>query len=118
MEGLKTSQRRNNRWPISSCELGRFYFLAIRGTVSQFGAAKIGVNGQKHLVQMPCVPGPRPSAPQLIGIVLAELAAPLADGFVGDVNTAFEPHLLHVAIAQGESIGEPEPWLMISPGKR
>ena len=32
MEGLKTSQRGDNGWPVSSCELRRFYFLATRGT--------------------------------------------------------------------------------------
>jgi hypothetical protein len=31
MEGLKTSQRGDNGWPIFSCELRCFYFLATRG---------------------------------------------------------------------------------------
>ena len=45
---------------------------------------------------------------QLIGIVLPELATPLADGFIGDVDAAFEQELLHVAVAQGETIVEPD----------
>lgn len=74
------------------------------------------VDGQKHLVEMPCVPRPRPSAPQPIGVILPELATPLTDGFIGDGDAALEQHLLHVAVAQGESIVEPDavaddlPW--------
>ena len=45
---------------------------------------------------------------QPIGIVLPKLQTPLADGFIGDVDTAFEQHLLHIAIAQGEAIVEPD----------
>jgi hypothetical protein len=68
----------------------------------------LAVDGQKYLVEMPLVPGPRPPAPQLIDIVLPELAAPLADGFMGDVDTVFTQQFLHVAVAPGESIGEPD----------
>jgi hypothetical protein len=32
----------------------------------------------------------------------------LADGFIGDVDAAFEQHLLHIAVAQGEAIVEPD----------
>ena len=56
--------------------------------------------------------------PQLIGIVLPEFETPLANGFVGDIDATFEQELLHVAVAQGEAIREPDAWLMISPGKR
>ena len=58
--------------------------------------------------EMPFVSGPRPPAPQLIGIVLPELEAPLADGFIGDVDAAFKQHLLHIAVAQGEPRVEPD----------
>ena len=38
------------------------------------------MNGEKHLIQVPLVTRPGSSAPQLIGIVLPELATPLAEG--------------------------------------
>jgi len=46
---------------------------------------------------------------QPIGIVLAKLPTPLADGFMGDVDTAFEQQLLHVTLTQREAIVEPDP---------
>jgi hypothetical protein len=55
------------------------------GTVLIYGAPEIVVllvNGDEHLVQMPFIVRPGAPATQLIGIGLAELAAPLADGFV------------------------------------
>jgi hypothetical protein len=57
---------------------------------------------------MPFISGPRPPVPQLIGIVLSELEAPLAHGFIGDIDTACEQHLLHISVAQGEAIVEPD----------
>ena len=69
----------------------------------------LAVDGQKHLIQMPRVTGPRPTAPELIGVVLPELQTPLANGLISDVNTAFEQKLLHVAVAQREAIVEPDP---------
>src|SRR5262245_47200195 len=46
---------------------------------------------------------------QLIGVVLPKLQTPLADGFMGDVDPAFEQQFLHIAIAQGEAVVEPDP---------
>jgi hypothetical protein len=46
---------------------------------------------------------------QLIRIALPELQTPLANGFMGDVDTAFEHEFLHVAVAQGEAGVEPDP---------
>jgi hypothetical protein len=66
------------------------------------------IDRQKHLIQMPLVARSRPSAPEPIGIVLPELQTPLADGFIGDADAAFEQHLLHIAVAQGEAIVEPD----------
>src|SRR5215475_13376857 len=57
---------------------------------------------------MPLVAGPRPSAPEPIGIVLPKLQTPLADGFIGHVDAAFEQQLLHVAVAQVKAIVEPD----------
>ena len=69
----------------------------------------LAVDGQKHLVEMPCVPGPRPSTPQQIGILLTEIETPLTDGLVGHVDAACEQQLLHVAVAQGKTIIQPDP---------
>jgi len=48
----------------------------------------LATDKQKHFVEMLFISGPRPPAAQLIGIVLAELETPLADGFIGDIDTA------------------------------
>jgi hypothetical protein len=48
-----------------------------------------------------------PSQP--MSIVLPTLATPLADGFVGHHDAACEQELFHVAVAQGEARGEPDP---------
>jgi hypothetical protein len=66
------------------------------------------VDRQKDLVQVPLVPGPRPPATELIGIILPELLTPPADGFVGDVDAPFQEELLHVAVTQREAIIEPD----------
>src|SRR5262249_25771439 len=67
------------------------------------------MNRQKHLVQIPLVSWLGTSTLQSIGIVLAKLQTPLADGFMGDVDTAFEQQLLHVTVTQREAIIEPDP---------
>src|SRR5215470_523138 len=66
------------------------------------------VNRQKHFIQMPFIARLRATATQPIGVILPKLPAPLADGFVGHCDAAFEQEFLHVAIAQGEAIGEPD----------
>ena len=64
-------------------------------------------DGQKHLIQVPLVPGPGTSATELIGILLAKLAAPLADGFVGHDDPTFKQQLFHIAKAQAEPKVQP-----------
>ena len=76
------------------------------------------MNGQKPLLKVPLVSGLGASTLQLLRVVLPQLPTPLPDGFMGHGDTALEPQLLPVAIAQGEPIIQPGPWLMISPGKR
>jgi hypothetical protein len=66
------------------------------------------INRQKDLVEMPFVPGPRPSAFQPIGVILPKLATPLADRFVGHSDAALEQQLLGVTVAQGKPIVEPD----------
>ena len=65
------------------------------------------VNAQKHFIQMPFIARPRASTPQLVGIGLPELPAPIPHGFVGQGDTAFAHQLLHVAIAEAEAEIEP-----------
>ena len=69
----------------------------------------LAVDGQKYFIQVPFIPGLRATATQPIGVVLPKLPTPLADGFVGHGDTAFEQEFLHVAVAQGEPIVEPDP---------
>jgi hypothetical protein len=67
------------------------------------------VDGQKYFIQVPCISGLRVPVPQPIGVVLPTLPTPLANRFVGHGNTAFEEEFLHIAVAHGEAIIEPDP---------
>ena len=64
---------------------------------------------QKDLIQVPFVTWLGASVLQLIRVVLPEFQTPLADGLMSDVDTALAQDLLHVAIAQGEAVVEPDP---------
>jgi hypothetical protein len=66
------------------------------------------INRQKHFVQVPFVAWLGASTLQPIRVVLPKFQTPLADGFMGDVDTAFAQQFLHVAVAQGEAIVEPD----------
>src|SRR5215510_10877025 len=77
----------------------------------------LAVNGQKDLVQVPLVPWLGASTLQLIGVVLPKFPAPLADGFMRDVDPAFTEELLHVTVAQGEAIIEPDAMTDDLPGE-
>jgi hypothetical protein len=57
---------------------------------------------------VPFVAGLRAPLPQLVSVILAKLQTPLADGFMRDVDPALEQDLLHIAIAQGEAVVEPD----------
>jgi hypothetical protein len=69
----------------------------------------LAIHGQKDLVQVPFVSRLRATATQPIGVVLPKLPTPLADGFVGHGDAAFEQEFLHITVAQGEAIVEPDP---------
>ena len=58
-------------------------------------------------ITSPCA-RPGPLATQPIGVGLPKLPTPLADSFAGHSDAAFEQEFLHVAIAQGEAIVEPD----------
>jgi hypothetical protein len=66
------------------------------------------INSQKYFVQVPFVAWLGTSTLQPIRVVLPKLQTPLADGFMGDVDTAFAQQFLHVAVAQGEAIVAPD----------
>ena len=57
---------------------------------------------------MPFVAWLGASTLQLIGVVLPKFQTPLADGFMGDVDTAFKEQLLDIAVAQREAVIEPD----------
>jgi hypothetical protein len=46
---------------------------------------------------------------QLIGVILPKFQTPLADGFMSDVDPAFEQQLLYIAVTQRETVIEPAP---------
>jgi hypothetical protein len=41
------------------------------------------LNSKNHFIEMPFIARPRTAATELIGVLLAKLAAPLANGFIG-----------------------------------
>jgi hypothetical protein len=66
------------------------------------------IDRQKHLVQMPLVPGARPAATELVGIALPELSTPLSDGLVRHDNTAFKQEFLDVTVREAKAVVEPD----------
>ena len=53
---------------------------------------------------MPLVARTGTPPPECIGILLAELVAPLADGFVGHEDPLDEQQLLDIAVAEAEAV--------------
>jgi hypothetical protein len=66
------------------------------------------IDGEKHLIEVPLIPWLSASTLQLIRVVLPKFLTPLADGFMGDDDPALEQELLHIAIAQGKAVVEPD----------
>ena len=64
---------------------------------------------QEYLVQVPLVARSRSAATQPIGVVLPKLPTPLTDGLMGHGDATLEQEFLHVAVAEGEPIVEPDP---------
>lgn len=62
---------------------------------------------QKHLIEVPFIAGPGAAATELIGILLAELATPLADGLIGYHYAPLEQELFDIAVAQAEAKVQP-----------
>ena len=66
------------------------------------------VDREEHFIQMPLITRPGTPATQLVGVLLAKLATPPADGFVGDDDTADEQELFHVTMAQRKAEIQPD----------
>jgi hypothetical protein len=66
------------------------------------------MNREKHLVEVPFVPRLRASTTELVRIVLTELAAPLADRFIGHDDATGEQELFHISVAEAEAEIEPD----------
>ena len=63
------------------------------------------LDGQKHLIEVPLIAGSWTLTTQLIGILLAELATPLANRLIRHSNATFTQELFHIPEAQTESEG-------------
>jgi hypothetical protein len=66
------------------------------------------MDGQEHFVQMPRVTKSRAPSPQLIGIDLPELPAPIAHRFVRQDDAALRHQRFDIPVAQAEATGEPD----------
>ena len=66
------------------------------------------VDREKDLVQVPCVTRSWTAATQLIRKLLAERAAPFPDGFVRHDHPTDEQEFFHIAVAERETVVEPD----------
>src|SRR5262249_49769387 len=64
---------------------------------------------RKDYFEVPLVLWLGASTLQLIRVVLPKFQTPLTDGFMADVDAAFEQQLLYIAVAQGKAVVEPDP---------
>jgi hypothetical protein len=69
---------------------------------------RFAINGQKHLIQVPFVTRSRAPATQLIGVLLAELAAPLPDRFVRDKHATDKQQFFDITVAEAEAVVQPD----------
>src|SRR5258708_26841043 len=67
----------------------------------------LAFDGEKHLIHMPLVARAGTAATELIGILLAELAAPLADRLISHDDSAFKKQLFDITKTQAESEVQP-----------
>jgi hypothetical protein len=61
------------------------------------------MNGEKYLIHMPCVACPRAPAVELMGILVAELPAPVADRLIRHDDPVGEQEFFHVPVAGAEA---------------
>jgi hypothetical protein len=58
------------------------------------------IDGEKHLIEVPLIAWPGTSTPQLIGVLLTQLAAPPADRFIRDANPTCEHELFEITVGK------------------
>ena len=63
---------------------------------------------EEDLIEMPLVAGLRPAAPQVVGLDLAECAAPLTNSFAGHMDPAGGEKLFDSTVTEGETKIEPD----------
>jgi hypothetical protein len=61
---------------------------------------RLPIDGEEHLIKVPCVTWARASAPELMGIGLPKLPTPLPDRFIGHDDPAGEQQFFHIAVAE------------------
>jgi hypothetical protein len=66
------------------------------------------LSGEKYFIQVPRVGRPGTAAPELMGILLPALAAPLPGRFIGHDDPTDEQEFFHVAVAEAEPEMEPD----------
>jgi hypothetical protein len=64
----------------------------------------VAIDGENHLIQVPLITRTGTATPERIGILLAERAAPFADGFVGHDDPMDPEQLFDIAIAEAEAV--------------
>ncbi len=65
------------------------------------------VDGQKNLIKVPLVARTRPPAPELIGVLLAELKRPTANGFIAEHDTPNCQKFFNISKTQRKPIVQP-----------
>ena len=77
------------------------------GTVLVDGAPEVvplAADSEEHLIEMPLVPGSRPTPAQPVGEALRELQAPAPDRLVGEDDAALGQEQLDIAEAERERV--------------
>jgi hypothetical protein len=62
----------------------------------------------EHLIEVPLVTGPRPTAAQTVGKAPAEFLAPAPNGLVGENNAPFSQKQLDIPQAEAEHVIQPD----------
>jgi hypothetical protein len=67
----------------------------------------LALDRQKHLIHMPLVAKPRTTATELISILLAKFATPLANRLIGHADATLKQELFDIPEAQAEAKVQP-----------
>jgi hypothetical protein len=77
----------------------------------------LATDREEDLVQVPFIARPGTPPSELIGVLLAELPAPFADGLIRDDHSTFEEELFDIAVTEAEPEVEPDPMADDLPGE-